>query len=242
MQKYKQQNIHSNNVYAEKEIKRQLSEVDKIEGEILALYQDSGQQFLKETIDEATIAQLKNKVVQIKSEAQDFNIDESLYMNERSSLSENKSQLTAMIQQISDKASIQKTINEIVVTPVVDWSGENHIVMKEQVDTAVIQQLHQEVFACSSGLWKDKVLSIVNELVAQVDYYNSITKLIEETERKLLLNNVTIDEVLVLYDQVSAVKNDSLRVRLSNRLDNVYNQLIGEVNSDEVEPLEELEQ
>lgn len=240
MQRYKQKNIHSNVVYAEKEIKRQLSEVNKIDSEIAALYQDTGQQFLKSTVDEVTITQLKDKIFQIKSEAQDFNIDESLYIKERSSLSESKSQLTEMIQQISDKERIQKTINKIIVTPVIDWSVENHIVMEEEVDNTVIQQLHKEVSKCNLGLWKDKVLAIVNELVTQIDNYNSVAKLIEETENKLVSDAVTIDEVLILYDQVSLVKNDALRSILSTRLDNVYNQLIGEeiLEEDSLENLE----
>lgn len=231
MQTHKAKKQVINNSYVEKEIENEKVKIKQLSEEIFGIYQDSEQQFIKSSISETTILGISDRVINIKADAQAFNIETNELNTEISLLSKKKQDLTAEIQKIKEKKQIQDKISRLLTVAPTDWSVENSVIIAQDATEETIQQVLEEVSSKEQSVWKSNMVAICNELILQVQYYNSLKDTIEKMKNDgVLSETATIDRVLVTYTQLLNIKNEVLKADLTTKLDEVYNQLQGDSN------------
>lgn len=221
--------------YAEITIRNETEKIkflDKLVGE---LYKDETEEFLVNPIEELQIKQLETKVNQLKTEAADFGLKSNHLPLDISQIAEDKQKLASKLADIRTKYTIQQQVQEMLVQAPENWEATGEaVIINEKATAENLLKLHNVVVQFNS-VWSNGISVYLNEMDAQVNLYNEIQQGIAKMiDGQNLTSEATLEAFIHQFNQVSQVKNTTLRKRLSERLEQVDQlmnaQIIGEEN------------
>ena len=212
---------------AERTFNDETLKLEKNQKQIEDYYLDQTHEFIKNDIDSAGLDRILNSVSIVKTTPEDFGLEKSDFSDNSLRKSEKLTLLkTANVEKLTDvtiKIKTQKEIAALFEQSPVNWQvDEGNNVIKENLSMKTIEQI-RPLIAKKQGVWRVSMDRFLADAQAQVSQYETIKKTIDDQmDGEKVASNATLETYHSLTEQVQLIKNEQLRTKLIEKLNNIY--------------------
>lgn len=206
--------------YAAATIKNEAIKIKRLNKQILELYQNDQEEFLIEPIEVEKLKNLERDSLTLSTEAADFGLENKDLSTDTSEVTEEKQLLLTKIDDIKNKRDIQKQVTALLVQAPIDWAAEPvDIVVNEQASVEGISQIRNEIAETESA-WSKAMITFLDEMTTQVKEYTELKQRINGMiDGETLTGEATLENIILVFNQLDQIKNETLKKELSDRLD-----------------------
>lgn len=206
--------------YAKSTIKSEAVKIKRLNKQIRQLYQNDQEEFLVEPIEKAKIKDIERDIIILKTEAVDFGLKSKDFLTDNSEVWQGKKELLLKIEEIKNKSGVQKRVSDLLVQAPTDWTTENlDVVIKENTTAEDIIKIRNDVSKMKDQ-WSEAITSVLDQMDVQVKQYNEIKQSIAEMNRDgVLTSEANMENFIFIFNQLSEIKNETLKKELSDQLD-----------------------
>lgn len=232
--------------YAKTTIKNEAVKIQSLNKQILQFYQNDQEEFLVEPVDMEKLKEIEREIISLKTEAKDFDLKSNDFFADTVEVTQGKKEMTTKIKNLKNKKEIQEQITALLVHAPSDWTAQTiDIIINEQASVTAISKLRSKI-ADSENEWNNAIIAFLAEMDTQVKYYSDLKQEITAMSKDgVLSDSVTIDNFILIFNQLDQIKNETLKKELVDKMDVIDNllekQAMGEVivNQEEILPSEE---
>ncbi|ALS01643.1 hypothetical protein ATZ33_09755 [Enterococcus silesiacus] len=206
--------------YATATIKNEAVKIKRLNKQILELYQNDQEEFLIEPIEVEKLNNIERDSITLRTEAADFGLENKDFSIDTSEVTEGKQLLLTKIDDIKNKRDIQKQVTALLVQAPSDWAAEPvDVVINEQASVEGVAQIRNEISETDSA-WSKAIIALLNEMTTQAKAYTDLKQAINAmAEGETLTAEATLENIILVFNQLDQIKNEMLKKELSDRLD-----------------------
>ncbi|EOI00169.1 hypothetical protein UAW_00183 [Enterococcus haemoperoxidus ATCC BAA-382] len=206
--------------YAEATVENEAVKIKQLNKQVRQFYRNDEQEFLTDSIKESSIKEVEGQIAAVKYEAEDFGLNSKEFSTGHTEIGQRKIELTNSIKNVRKKYTIQNEITKLLVQGPTDWSVKDEtLVISEEATAEKITRIREKLSG-NTGAWHDAITLLLDEIDTQVTQYSELEKSINlMREGEELTSNANSENYILNYNQLELIKNETLRNRLSDKLD-----------------------
>lgn len=222
-------------------LKDETVKINQLTKQISQFYQNDQEEFLADQIKEDELKDIQLNINTLKTEADDFGVEKKDFTADTSEVRQAKEELVAKIEDIKNKKNIQNQVTALLMQTPTNWAANNEeAIIKESTTAEKILKIRHSVSKAETQ-WNQAIISLLDEMDAQVKQYKDIEQSIDMMEQDgVLTSNATIENVILIFNQLPQIKNETLKKDLSDKLDVIDTLLEKEETTDSLEEQEEV--
>lgn len=227
--------------HAKTTIKDEAVKIKRLNKQINQFYQNDHEEFLAEPMVEEDLRTIERSILTLKTEAIDFGLENKSFSADTSEVTQGKKELMDKIEDIKNKRSIQKQLAALLIQAPTDWTADNaEAVIKENTTAEKISKIRNQVSKTDTQ-WGRSVITLLDEMDTQVTQYEEMKQSIDMMGQEgVLTSNATIENIILIFNQLPQIKNETLQKELSDKLDVIDKQLEKQAIGDSVNGQEEV--
>lgn len=207
--------------YAESTIKSSTQTLANIDKEAAAIYTDDSQQIFAEGVNSDTVNQLLSKASAVQTSAESFDLDKKNLPDTIESLDKDKSKLLQQLRSAVQKFNLQDKVAAVFSNGISSWqAAADDVIIKEDLTTDSLTNIQSEVSEQEDGAWKNianQYISFANNQLKQIsDIQTALDNFMKDGA---LTADVTYDDYNSIVNNISQVRNETLRSKLSAQAD-----------------------
>lgn len=212
--------------HAKSTIKDEAVKIQRLDKQISQFYQKDQSEFLVEPIEEDELKDIERNITILKTEALDFGLDRKVLSADTSEVTKGKKELVDKVEDVKNKKALQNQVTALLVQAPNDWTIANgEAVIKDSTTLEQISKIRTTA-SKSKTEWSKAITSLLDEMETQVKQYKTMKQSIDMMGQEgTLTSNATIENVILIFNQLSEIKNESLKKDLSDKLDIIDKQL-----------------
>lgn len=230
--------------YAKTTIKSEAIKIQRLNNQISQFYQVDNKEFLVEPLEREKLRDTERAIITLKTEASDFDLENKDISADTSEVAQGKKELLLQIEDIKNKSDIQKQVTELLVDAPTNWSSPNEVIVINEKTTMDQISMIRDNIPETKNLWSQSITTFLNEMDAQVKQYEDLKQAVDKMEEEgRLTDDASLDNFILLFDQLDQVKNEALKKDLSDKFDRIDELLkkqetVDSVKEEEVLPSE----
>lgn len=227
--------------YAKSTIKNEAVKILRLDKQVIQFYQNGQEEFLAEPVDMEKLEDIEREILSLKTEATDFDLTSNDFSIDTVEVTQGKKELVTQIESLKNKIEIQNQIKALLAQEPSDWSAHNmDIVINEQASIAAISKIRSKITETESE-WSNAITAILTEIETQVKYYSDLKQKITAMSKDgVLSDNVTIDNFILIFNQLDQIKSETLKKELADQMDVIDNLLEKQAMGEVIETQEEI--
>lgn len=221
--------------YAKSTVENEAVKINQLNKAIGQLYQKNQDEFLIEPFDDEKLKDIERDATALKTEAADFGLKKTDFKTDTSEISQGKNNLLGEIETIKNKKNTQEEVAALLEQAPTDWeTGSSSVSVNEKATAEGILQIRNKMNKTESQ-WSNSIIAYLDEMAAQVKQYHEIKQSIAEMLKDdVLTETATLDNFILVFNQVDQVKSEILKKELSSKLDIIDKLLETEANNDTI--------